>query len=91
MNLLVKWFHLCSAAGEAGPLVLIVSVANMKENEYFVQRVIRLSSDTAPGSSGWLYMCSSRGGTPDMWQHWFLNIVIPTLALSAECHPFKVK
>ncbi len=86
MNLLIKWFHLVSAAGECGDLVLIAAVPDMEEGEFFAQRIMGLTNNTMPGTSGWLYLCNSRNGNAKLWQHWFAQIVLPTLTASDSAH-----
>eukprot|EP01034_Spumella_vulgaris_P030919 gene30919-38212_t len=89
MNLLVKWFHMCSAAGYSSDLVLIVALPNLPEGEFYAQKVKGLSSASDHKAVGWLYACSSRNGNGAMWVHWFLNVVIPCLKESAEFHEHK--
>jgi hypothetical protein len=55
LNLLIKWFALNNAGGEAGPLVLMIAVATMEEDTFFATQVLSMGSRTAIGERGWLY------------------------------------
>ena len=77
LGILIKWMHLCNAAGETGPLVLIVSVDKMAEKTFFAREVKSLSNSNAIESTGWIYFCNSKQGNDALWKHWFLNVVIP--------------
>jgi hypothetical protein len=55
LNLLIKWFALNNAGGEAGPLVLMIAVATMEEDTFFATQVLSMGSTTAVGERSWLY------------------------------------
>ena len=90
LNVLVKWFALNNAAGEAGPLVLIYAVPTMTENTFHAVRVKGLASTSAIGETGWVYFCKTRGSCAEMWVHYYLNVTIPTIKLSNDFHLHKV-
>lgn len=60
MNLLVKWFHMCSAAGYSSDLVLIAAVSNLKDGKFFARNVKGLSGASEHKTIGWMYACNSR-------------------------------
>jgi len=45
-----SWMHMCSANGESIPLILLISIKNMKQNEYHVAKVPGLSHSIHAGS-----------------------------------------
>lgn len=90
LNLLIKWFALNNAGGEAGPLVLMIAVPSMEEDTFFATQVLSMGSTTAIGERGWLYFSRTRGGCSAMWVHYYLNVTIPTIKLSNDCHKKKV-
>ena len=90
LNLLIKWFALNNAGGEAGPLVLMIAVPTMEENTFFATQVLSMGSTTSIGEKGWLYFSKTRGGCSSMWVHYYLYVTIPTIKLSNDCHKHKV-
>lgn len=86
LNLLVKWFPFNNAGEEAGPLVLIFAVPSMEEDTYFATQVLSLGSTSAIGEKGWMYFSGTRGGCSAMWIHFYLNVTVPTIRLSNDCH-----
>ena len=91
LNLLVKWFALNNAGGEAGPLVLMFAVPSMEEDTYFATQVLSMGSTSSIGEKGWVYFSRTRGGCPRMWVHYYLNVTVPTIRLSNDCHKHKVR
>jgi hypothetical protein len=91
LNLLIKWFALNNAGGEAGPLVLMIAVPTMEENTFFATQVLSTGSTTATGERGWLYFSRTRGGCSSMWVHYYLNVTLPTIKLSNDGHKHKVR
>lgn len=79
----IKWFHIGSAAGQAGPIVLVVADRNMPVGQFSVHQVKGLGSSKDLTSVGWLYICKDRAGNPEMWKHFMLNIVAP---LMKQCY-----
>lgn len=90
LNILVKWFGLNNAGGESGPLVLIFAVPSMEEGTFYATQVLSLASTSAIGEKGWVYFSKTRGGTAEMWIHYYLNITVPTIRHSNACHMHKV-
>jgi hypothetical protein len=90
LNILVKWFGLNNAGGESGPLVLVFAVPFMEEGTFFATQVLSLASTSAIGEKGWVYFSKTRGGTAEMWIHYYLNVTIPTIRQSNACHMHKV-
>lgn len=86
LGLLVKWVAMVSAAGESSPLVLVITIKEVPEGEFFAHEVKGLTGSTEIGSAGWLYFCSSRAENPAMWKHWFEFVVIPTFQKCREYH-----
>lgn len=86
LNLLVKWMALVNAAGESGPLVLIITMSDMPDGAFFAHKVKGLSGSTEIGAAGWVYLCNSRAGNAALWHHWFQFIVIPTFEACREHH-----
>ena len=72
---------MCSAAGETSPFVCVLSVPGMGKLEWHHEKVVGLSH-TRPAESGFIYFAQNRCGTEDMWRHYFLNVVIPTIVES---------
>ena len=62
----------------------------MEENTFFATQVLSMGSTTAIGERGWLYFSKTRGGCSMMWVHYYLNVTIPTIKLSNDCHKHKV-
>ena len=90
LNRLIKWFTLNNAGGEAGPLVLMIAVPTMEEDTFFATKVLSMGSTTAIGERGWLYFSKTRRGCSMMWVHYHLNVTIPIIKLSYDCHKHKV-
>jgi transposase len=91
IGIFIKWMHLCNAAGDGGPLVLIYAVSDMPEGEFFHFRVPGLSGETnAVGQFGHIYICKTRAGNAAMWAHWFEEVAIPTMRNSNAFYAFKV-
>lgn len=86
LNLLVKWVLMASAQGETSPLVLIITIPDMKDGTFFAKKLVGLSGSQEIGASGWLYLCNSRAGNAALWQHWFKNVVIPTMQSCRDAH-----
>mmetsp|Transcript_33448 Transcript_33448/g.73683 ORF Transcript_33448/g.73683 Transcript_33448/m.73683 type:complete len:787 (-) Transcript_33448:812-3172(-) len=89
LNVLVKWVHMNNAAGEMGPVTLVLTMPGMKEDDFFAKKVKGITGSPEIGSSGWIYFAKKRCGTGPMWKHWFLNVVIPTLVACRTFHDFK--
>lgn len=91
LDIFIKWMHMGSAAGESANPVFIVAVDKMPESEFFYRCVKNMGNTVGIDSVGHLYICKKRGGTPTMWRHWFLNVVIPTIDQTREYYDFKVQ
>ena len=89
LNILVKWVLMASAQGETSPCVLIITVPDMPEGKFYVRKVVGLTGKDVVGDFGWLYFCKTRAGNAALWQHWFLNVVIPTLQATRRAHDIK--
>lgn len=89
LNLLIKFFGLGNAEGEFGPVVLIIAIKDMPDEAYFAREVIGVNNTSIPGAKGWIYFCSTKGGTAEMWKHWFSSVCIPTIKNSAEIHDLR--
>ena len=83
LSIFIKWFHLCNAAGDVGPLVVIMAVDKLSEDEFFAAKVPWLSNVNKPGDCGWFYLSKKRAGCKALWNHFFVNVVIPTLKENA--------
>jgi hypothetical protein len=70
---------MCSAIGDFGPLVLIVSIKDMPADAMLAKHVQFMTNTNEVGSSGWLYFCRTKAGNAKLWTHWFKEVVIPTL------------
>lgn len=90
-GILLKWMHLCNAAGHSGDLVVIAAVPSMKDGEFFAQQVPGLTGSDQIEGQGWLYCCNSRAGNAALWQHWFLHVLIPTLRRCRDWHDVRCR
>jgi hypothetical protein len=79
LALFVKHVQMANAAGQTGPLVVVIAVPGMPVGKFFVQKIANFSQEGHIGGHGYLYSCSSRGGNAAMWKHWLLHIVIPNI------------
>jgi len=59
-----------SASGEAVPIVLLVSIAELLEDDCFAYEIPGLSNSTTPGSKGYLIFTKSRAGNSAFYL-WF--------------------
>lgn len=82
----IKIMHFCNAYGEVGPLVAIVAISDFPVGEFHCEEVKTFSSSTSVGVSGYIYFTSTRAGNKNMWVHFFLNILIPTILKSGMAH-----
>jgi hypothetical protein len=90
-SIFVKWFHMCNALGDVGPLVAIIAVNSMPPDQYFVKQVKFFTNVNVAGEFGWLYIAKTRGGNSELWKHFFLNVVVPTLKVNANIYDDKVR
>lgn len=86
----IKWLHGCSAAGEAIPLVLLVAIPEMGQDDFFWSRVPGLQNTAAVGGFGYLAFTKTRAGNGKFFK-WFLETVaIPTVVDCRDHHELKV-
>ena len=60
LDLFVKWVYLCSASGEADPVVLVIAIDCLNEDEYHVLEVPGLTYSANPIEIGYIAFCKSR-------------------------------
>jgi hypothetical protein len=82
----IKWMNLINAAGENGEFVGVIAVKEMKDDEFHYEQVNDIGLTSYIGEVGHLYFSQTRAGTAKMWQHYFKNIVCPTIKKSNEIH-----
>jgi hypothetical protein len=90
IGIAIKWMQMGSAHGESAPLVLMVALKDMKEDQFYVAEIPGLSSTTDVGRVGYLVFCKSRAGNKDFFRWFIEHIVIPTVTKSRESHEAKV-
>ena len=81
IGVILKWMHLCTAAGECGPLLLIIAVASMPEGSFHVEKVVGLSNTADVAREGYILFTKTRAGNAAAWQWMFMHYVIPTLSM----------
>lgn len=86
----IKWLHLASAAGEYGPLIFIVAVENMSDNDYWVEKVFGLSQCNSSSSFGYLVFCKNRSANSAFYEWFITNIAVPTINLCRDKNNLKV-
>lgn len=91
LSVFVKWMFLNNAAGEVSPLVLIVAVKEMPPDVFYCAEVTGMSHELGIGSAGFLYCCRSRAGNAALWNHWYLNVVVPTIKIVRTVHNHMVR
>lgn len=84
LGILIKWMHMCNAAGDSSPLVTIIAVKNMPPDTFFVRKVLCLTNSS--GNFGWLYFSRTKGGCAELWRHWFENVAFTTMKNMDELH-----
>ena len=60
MSIFIKWAHMCNAAGDAAPLVVIANIENMPEDAYFMRKTRGLSNVSDKSADGYLFLCKTR-------------------------------
>lgn len=78
LSLTVKVMVMANANGDSSDLVAIISIPSLGANQWHVENIKGLTNKPGTGT-GSLYFCDSRAGNPELWRHWYKNIVIPTL------------
>lgn len=91
LNILVKWFGLNNAGGESSPLVLVFAAPSMTEGTYFSAEVPALASTSFIGETGVIFFSKTRGGTPDIWKEYYLQVTLPTIRRSNAFNCHKVR
>ena len=91
LNILVKWFGLNNAGSESGPLVLVFAAPSMTEGTYFSAEVPALASTSFIDETGVIFFSKTRGGTPDMWKEYYLQVTLPTIRRSNAFNCHKVR
>ena len=87
----IKWMFLGSAAGHVAPIFLVLAVAAMGENDFFVKKVRGLTYTNDKSVEGFVACSKTRGGCTQLWKYYFLNYVIPEIAKSSEMYDTKVR
>jgi transposase len=90
LAVLLKWVLFCNAAGQTGPVVIMVTVPDMPDEEYYAHWVVGLAatSDLA-ASKGRIYFCKTRAGNAAAWKDWFREIVLPMMKICKETYKFR--
>ena len=86
----LRWIHLCSAAGELSPLVFMIAIDDLSEDDFFTYPVQGLSSTNGNTICGHLVFTKSRAGNQESWMWWFQHICIPTINLTKNLLQHKV-
>lgn len=89
MNVLVKFIGIGNAGGELGEPIAVIAIPSMDENVFFAERVKTFSTSSFT-EGGWIYCAKKRSGTPEMWRHFFTNVVVGSIKQSRETHRHKV-
>jgi hypothetical protein len=77
LGLLIKCMHCLAGSGHKAPQVAVVARKDMPDGTFFVARVRGLNNTPDLDNDGWLYSAKTRAGNPALWEHFFLNVVIP--------------
>jgi hypothetical protein len=86
----IKWMAMTNAAGEMSPLVLIVAIEDLDEEDFAVHTVTGLTSSAKVGDFGYLAFCKSRAGNKSLWTWYFKQIVVATIAHAKSVNNIKV-
>ena len=90
LNLAIKWMHLGSAAGEAAPLLLLISIPEMNATDFYTYEVPGLSHLPVSGMCGKVAFCQSRAGNDKFFDDYIKNQVVPALDNSRKFHSCPV-
>lgn len=91
LSVYIKWLHMCNAAGHLSDFVLVIAIDNMPENSFYPCRVPGFTHSKDPGDGGYILFSKSKCGNPQLWQWYFINIVIPTISRTQTNFGLKVE
>ena len=90
LGIAIKWMHLGSAAGEAGPPFLLVAVPEMDADSFEVFETKGLTNTATIGQVGYLAFTQSSCGNKGIFNWFIKNLVVPSLVKSNHFHQCKV-
>ena len=72
----VKWVHMANARGNHIPLVLLIAIPTMGENDFFYKAIPGLSHSGEANAVGYVCFTKSRCGNAAFWNWFITNIAI---------------
>ena len=88
-SLFIKLMHIVAASGDKGPMVVVLAHKDLPEGVFYSAEVLGLQN-TTERRKGMIYLAKSRAGNPAMWQHFFLETLIPWISSHAVLHDTPV-
>lgn len=90
LAIIIKWMHMGSASGTAIPIVLLVAISDMKEDEMVLFEIPGLTYGVEREDMGYVAFCKTRAGNSRFF-NWFATVIaIPTIVHSRKFHNSKV-
>lgn len=90
LDIAIKWMHMGSANGQAVPLVLLVAVPDMKDEEFHYFAIPGLTYGVDIDAIGYLAFCKTRVGNSNFFRWFVSTIAIPAVVASRNRHESKV-
>ena len=88
-TLFIKWMFCCNAAGIAAPLVLLIALPEMGEDDFESYEIPGLTYKPAI-ESGFIFFARSRSGNKKSFAHFIEHIVIKSMASTRNHFGLKV-
>ncbi len=82
----IKWMHMGSAAGLVIPLILLVAVDDLKDEDFEVNEIPGLSHTSAANGKGYLCFTKTRAGNAAFYNWFIQKIVVPQVTECNNCY-----
>ena len=90
LDVLIKYMHMGSAAGECIPLVLLIAVGEMGEDDFDVFEVVGLNVHGLSGMVGYIACCKTRVGNANFFQWFVKSIALPAVSKARDAYNLMV-
>ena len=81
--------HCSNAGGETAPMLLVVAIKEMPEEEFEVYTIDGLRCTASVGETGYVAFCKTRGGCSKLWRWFFVEFVLVFVKKLRKTYDFK--
>jgi len=91
LDIAIKWLHMGSAAGEAIPLVFLVSIPDMNDTDFVVYEVPGLNQYGVSEICGYVAFCRTRAGNENFFTWFIREVAIPKVCKVRDVYSLQVR